>query len=318
MTTTIVFLDRETLSPDVTLRAPAFPHQWIDYPNSRADEVVERAADADIIISNKVPVRREALERLPRLKMIAVAATGYDMIDIACCREGGVVVANVRGYSTPSVSEHTFALILALKRSLPAYGDAMRQHRWEASPLFTILDFPIRDLAGSRLGIIGKGALGQAVAALGRAFGMTPLFAARKGTQGAEPPYTAWDEMLATSDIISLHCPLTPATRGLIAMPEFRAMQRRPLLINTARGGLVDEADLVEAVEQGLVSGVGFDVSVKEPPAVDSPLMRLVDRPNCIITPHVAWASREAQSRLVELLLANIEAFVAGAPINAL
>jgi glycerate dehydrogenase len=316
MTHAIVFLDRETLSPDITLRPPAFDHHWTDHPATRADEVVEHAADAEIVISNKVPLRRPEIERLPRLKMIAVAATGYDMIDVEACRERGIVVANVRGYSTRSVSEHTFALILALKRSLPAYGDAVRAHRWEASPLFTFLDYPLGDLAGSRLGIVGRGALGQAVAEIARAFQMTPVFAARKGTSGAARPYTPWEEVLATSDIISLHCPLTPETRGLIAWPEFQAMKRRPLIINTARGGIVDEADLERALREGLIAGAGFDVSVKEPPAADSPLMRLVDLPNVIITPHVAWASHEAQLTLAEQLIGNLEAFVAGTPTN--
>ncbi|MFO1128812.1 MAG: D-2-hydroxyacid dehydrogenase [Rhodospirillales bacterium] len=312
----IVFLDRDTLSPDITLRPPAFPHTWTDYPATRPDQVVAHAAEADIVISNKVPLRRGELERLPRLKMIAVAATGYDMFDIACCRERGIVVANVRGYSTASVAEHTFALILALKRNLVAYGEAVRAHRWEKAPQFAILDYPISDLAGGRLGIIGKGSLGEAVAGLGRAFGMTPVFAARKAASVAQPPYTPWEEVLATSDVISLHCPLTAETRGLIAWPEFLAMKRRPLLINTARGGIVDEADLGRALKEGVISGAGFDVAVKEPPDADSPLMRLVDHPNCIVTPHVAWASHEAQTRLAHQLIDNIEAFVAGNPAN--
>ncbi len=316
MTHAIVFLDRDTLSPDITLRPPAFPHHWTDHAGTRPEEVAAHAADADIVISNKVPLRRTDLERLPRLKMIAVAATGYDMIDVEACRERGIVVANVRGYSTRSVSEHTFALILALKRSLPAYGDAIRAHRWEASPQFTFLDYPLGDLAGGRLGIVGKGAIGEAVAAIGRTLEMTPVFAARKAASVAQPPYTPWEEVLATSDVISLHCPLTPETRGLIAMPEFLAMKKRPLLINTARGGIVDEADLERALRQGLLSGAGFDVSVKEPPDPDSPLMRLVDLPNVIITPHVAWASHEAQLRLAEQLIGNIEAFAAGTPTN--
>lgn len=316
MTTTIVFLDRETLSPDVSLRTPSFSHRWVDYPSTSVGDVVAHAAEADIIVSNKVPLRRDVLDQLPRLRMIAVAATGYDMVDVAHCRARGIVVSNIRGYASSSVPEHTFALILALKRSLPAYRDAIRQHRWEASPQFCFLDYPISDLAGCRLGIVGKGTLGEAVAAIGRAFGMTPVFAGRKGKADVAPPYTAWEEVLATSDIISLHCPMTPETRGMIAMPEFRAMQRRPLLINTGRGGLVNEADLVEALEQGLICGAGFDVSEREPPAADSPLMRLVDRPDCIITPHVAWASHQAQARLTEQLIGNIEAFVAGAPVN--
>ena len=316
MTLTIVFLDRETLSPDITMRPPAFDHRWIDHAATHADEVMAHAADADIVVTNKVPLRRPDIDRLPRLKMIAVAATGVDTVDVAHCRERGIVVANVRGYSAHAVPEHTFTLMLALKRNLPAYREAVRQHRWERSPQFCFLDFAIGDLAGCRLGIIGKGLLGEAVAAIGRAFQMTPLFAARKGGSRAEPPYTPWDEVLATSDIISLHCPLTAETRGLIAWPEFLAMKRRPFLINTARGGLVNEADLAKAVHEGLIAGAGFDVSAEEPPAADSPLMRLVDLPNCIITPHVAWASHEAQRRLADQLIANIEAFVAGTPMN--
>jgi glycerate dehydrogenase len=316
MTTTVVFLDRETLAPEIVLRPPSFPHEWIDFSSTAAGEVAARAADADIVVTNKVPLRRDVLDQLPRLKMIAVAATGYDMIDVARCRERGIVVANVRGYSTHAVPEHVFALILALRRNLIAYVESVRQHRWETASQFTFFDFPIRDLAGCRLGIIGKGALGAAVASLGRAFGMTPLFAARKGGGHAAPPYTPWEQVLATSDIISLHCPLTPETRGLISMPEFQAMRRRPILINTARGGLVDETDLGEALRRGLISGAGFDVSVREPPTPDSPMMRLVNMPNCIITPHVAWASHEAQTRLAEQLVANIEAFVSGAPVD--
>ena len=171
-------------------------------------------------------------------------------------------------------------------------------------------------LAGARLGIIGEGVLGQRVAELARAFGMVPMFAAHKGRSGLGPLYTPWNEVLETSDIITLHSPLTSETRGMIAMPEFRSMKRRPLIINTARGGLVDEADLVQALDAGLISGIGFDVVTGEPPPSDNVLMRVAGRPNVILTPHVAWASDEAQQALADQLMDNIENFFAGRPAN--
>jgi glycerate dehydrogenase len=312
MSLSIVFLDRETLPPEIVLRPPSFPHRWLDFARSAPDEVIERAAQAEIIVVNKVPLRAETLAGLPRLQMVAVAATGTDNVDVAWCREHGIAVANVRGYATHSVLEHTFAMILALRRSLPGYIDEIRRGRWQDSPQFCFFGHPILDLNGSRLGVIGSGALGRSVAKIGRAFGMTPLFAARKGATSVPEGRTSWDEVLATSDVITLHCPLTPETRDLIALPEMRAMQRRPLLINTARGGVVNESDLVTAFDEDLISGAGFDVLTSEPPDGDNPLLRLVDRPNFILTPHVAWASREAMQHLAEHVIDNIEAFVAG------
>ena len=189
--------------------------------------------------------------------------------------------------------------------------------RWQASGRFCFFDHPIRDLAGARLGIVGEGVLGQRVADIGRAFGMLPMFAAHKGRDDMGPLYTPWQQVLETSDVITLHSPLTPATRGMIGAPEFRAMKRRPILVNTARGGLVDEAALVSALDEGLIAGAGFDVAAGgEPPPADSPLMRVAARPNVIVTPHVAWASDEAQQALADQLIDNIENFVAGRPTN--
>lgn len=275
-----------------------------------------RGAEADIVVTNKVPLRRQALDVLPRLRMVAVAATGVDMIDLDACRGRGVVVSNIRGYAARTVPEHAFALILALRRNLFAYHRAVADGRWQENGLFCFFDFPIADLAGARLGIVGEGVIGQGVAALARALAMTPLFAAHKGATGMGPLYTPWPEVLETCDIITLHCPLTAATRHMIGRPEFLAMKRRPLLINTARGGLVDEAALARALEDGLISGAGFDVAESEPPAIDSPLMRLLHRPDFILTPHVAWASRDAMQTLADQLIDNIEAFVAGRPVN--
>ena len=221
---------------------------------------------------NKVQLPAVALERLPDLRLIAVAATGTDCVDKTYCEAHGIAVANIRGYAVNTVPEHAFALILALRRNVIAYREDVIAGRWQQSGQFCFFDHPIHDLAGARLGIIGEGVLGQRVAEIAKAFGMVPLFAAHKGRSGLGPLYTPWDEVLATSDIITLHSPLTPETRGMIAMPEFRAMRRKPLLVNTARGGLVDEADLVRALDEGLISGAGFDVVTGEPPAADNPL----------------------------------------------
>ena len=312
----IVFLDRATIAPHIRLRPPAFEHELIEYERTAPDQVAGRIKDADIVITNKAPITAQALAQAPGVRLIAVAATGTDCVDKAACKARGVVVSNIRGYAVNTVPEHTFALMFALRRSIVAYRESVLAGRWQEAAQFCFFDHPIRDLAGSRLGIVGRGVLGQRVAEIAKAFGMIPQFAARKGAGGAGAGYVPWEEMLATSDVITLHLPLTAESRGLIAMPEFRKMQRRPLIINTARGGLVDEADLVRALDEGLVGGAGFDVTQSEPPAPDNPLMRAASRPNFILTPHVAWASDEAQQSLADQLMGNIERFVAGTPVN--
>jgi glycerate dehydrogenase len=312
----IVFLDRATIAPQIRLRSPSFEHELVAHEHTAPDEVVARLAGASIAITNKVPLTAAVLEQLPDLRLVAVAATGTDCVDKAWCQRNNVAVANIRGYAVNTVPEHTFALILALRRNIVAYRDDVINGEWQKSGQFCFFNHAIHDLAGARLGIIGEGVLGQCVANLARAFGMVPLFAAHKGKSGFGQLYTPWDEMLATSDIITLHSPLTPDTRGMIAMPEFRAMARRPLIVNTARGGLVDEEALAQALDEGLISGAGFDVTIGEPPAADSPMMRIASRPNVILTPHVAWASDEAQQALADQLMDNIENFVAGTPSN--
>ena len=313
----IVFLDSDTLSPSTVLRRPDFPHEFVAYGRTRPDEVASRVADADIVITNKVKLNADTIAGAAKLRFIAVAATGYDIIDIEACRARGVVVSNIRGYAVNTVPEHVFALIFALRRSLLAYRAAVRAGRWQQADQFCFFDYPIRDLAGSTLGVVGGGALGSGVARIGEALGMTVLFSARKGEAAGEGR-VAFEEMLARSDVISLHCPLTPQTRGLISDAEFAAMTRRPILINTSRGGLVDEAALVRALDQGLIAAAGFDVVTTEPPPLDNPLMTILDRPNFILTPHVAWASDEAVQTLADQVTDNLEAFVAGAPRNRL
>jgi glycerate dehydrogenase len=312
----IVFLDRETLSPETKLRPPAFPHELVTFDKTAPDDVASRIANADIVITNKVPVRRAALDGASKLRLIAVAATGTDVVDVAACAERGIAVSNIRNYAINTVPEHTFALILALRRSILAYADSVRRGRWQEAGQFCFFDHPIRDLSGSTLGIIGDGVLGRAVADIARGFGMRVLFSAYKGSTGMGPLYTPFEDVLRQSDIITLHSPLMASTRNMISAPEFALMGRRPLIINTARGGLVDEAALAEALTSGRISGAAFDVVTAEPPAADHPFMRLVDRPDFILTPHVAWASSEAIQGLTDQLFDNIDAFWAGSPRN--
>jgi glycerate dehydrogenase len=307
----IVFLDRASLQAEV--RRPSFAHQWQDYAASEVSELPEKLADATVAITNKVPLRAATLRQLPNLKMIAVAATGYDVIDIDYCKANGIAVSNIRNYAVHTVPEHAFALILALRRNLFAYRADVANGRWGQVDQFCFFDHPIRDMYGATLGIIGEGALGQATAKIARGFGMKVLFADHAPPKMPDVEFTPFDEVLSTSDVISLHAPLTPDTRNLIGIKELRKMKRTAILINTSRGGLVDEQALVAALTQGLIGGAGFDVLTKEPPKDGNPLLDLRLN-NFILTPHVAWASDGAMQFLADQLVDNIEAFVAGKP----
>jgi glycerate dehydrogenase len=309
----IVFLDRDSLI--ATIRPPSFAHRWQDHPATQPHEVAERLRGASIAITNKVPLRADAIAQLPALKMVAVAATGTDNVDLAACRARGIVVANIRNYSLVSVPEHCFALILALRRNLAAYAADVVAGQWERSTRFCLLDHPIADLAGSRLGIVGYGALGRRVAQIGRAFGMEVVVASRSQVPDTDVVQLPLAALLSTSDVVSLHLPLLDTTRNMIGARELASMKKSSILINTARGGLVDEQALADALVNGTIAGAGFDVLSKEPPPADNPLLKL-RLPNFILTPHVAWASGGAMQKLADMLVDNLEAWVAGAPTN--
>lgn len=309
----IVFLDRSTLQARV--KSPVFEHTWQEHPITIASEVAERLRDATVAITNKVPIRADALRRLPSLKLIAVAATGYDVIDIDYCKAHGIAVANIRNYAVHTVPEHTFALITALRRNLLAYRQDVEKGRWQQVDQFCFFDHPIRDLYGATLGIIGEGVLGQGTANIARGFGMKVLFADHAPPKAPGVVFTPFNEVLSQSDVISLHVPLTAETRNIIGIEQFRRMKRTAVLINTARGGLVDEETLVQALKEGLIAGAGFDVLSTEPPKEGNPLLNL-RMPNFILTPHVAWASDGAMQFLADQLIDNIEAFVRGRPQN--
>jgi len=311
MTQRVVFLDRDSLKAKV--RKPACATDYVEFAKTSVEEIVPRLQDASVAIVNKVPLRADTLKQLPKLQMIAVAATGYDVVDVAYCKEHGIAVANIRNYAVHTVPEHTFALILALRRNILAYRQDVERGVWQKSDQFCFFTHDIGDLYGSTLGIIGEGAIGQGTAAIGRAFGMRVLFADHGPPKAQGVTFTPLDLLLAESDVISLHMPLTPTTRNLIDIDAFGKMKRNALLINTARGGLVDEAALIQALDAGLIAGAGFDVLTVEPPRDGHPLLD-VRRPNFILTPHVAWASDGAMQFLADQLIDNIEAWCSGNP----
>lgn len=304
----IVFLDRDSLLAN--LRRPAFAHEWTAYPATAPAQVVERLRGATICITNKVPVRAADLEQLPELRMIAVAATGTDNVDVAAARARGIAVANIRNYAIDTVPEHCFMLILALRRNLLAYRADVEAGKWQQSDRFCLLGHPIADLAGSTLGIVGYGALGQAVARIAHAFGMQVVVTSRSPVNENGIRQVPLDELLRASDVVSLHAPLTDATRNMIGARELGLMKPSAILVNTARGGLVDEAALAGALQQGRIAGAAFDVLSTEPPPADNPLLQL-RLPNFILTPHCAWGSAQAMQRLADILIDNIEAFAA-------
>jgi glycerate dehydrogenase len=310
----IVFLERDALEANV--RRPSFPHTWRERTGiPDAEETARLLEQATIAIVNKTPLSEATLALLPRLKMISVAATGTDNIDIAAARARNIVVSNVRGYAEHTVPEHTFCLILALRRSLLAWREDVKRGRWQRSERFCLSGHPVQDLHGATLGIFGEGSLGEGVARLARAFGMEVLFADHAPPKAAGVQFTPPDEVLARADVVSLHLPLTPETRNLIDAAELAKMKPGALLINTARGGLVDERALAQALRAGTIAGAGFDVLSVEPPREGNPLLEL-DMANFILTPHVAWAGRQAQQALADQMMDNVEAFVRGAPRN--
>lgn len=309
----IVFLDRASIR--ATIRRPDFPHEWVEFPATAPAEVVPRLQRASIAIVNKVALKADEIESLSALRLVAVAATGYNLIDIDACRRRGIAVTNVTGYAVNAVPEHAFMLILALRRNLLGYLGDVADGAWARAPQFCLFDRPIHDLHGSTLGVIGFGKLGQAVGALAQAWGMRVLIAEHQDRAAVRPGRTAFRTLLRESDVVSLHCPLTDETRGLIGAAELSEMKRDAILINTARGGLVDETALVNSLRVGQIAGAGFDVLSEEPPVNGNPLLE-ANVPNLIVTPHNAWASREAMQRLADHLIDVIEAFVRGEPRN--
>ncbi|MFL6333035.1 MAG: D-2-hydroxyacid dehydrogenase [Pyrinomonadaceae bacterium] len=304
----IVFLERHTLR--APLRDPSFENTRRYYDDGVKDPEVllERLKDATVVIVNKTPLRAGLLERLSKLKLIAVVATGTDNIDLEFCRARGIEVRNVRGYAAETVPEHVFMLALALSRHLLGYREDVRAGLWHRSDQFCLQTHWVGDLHGATLGIVGYGTLGRGVERLARAFGMEVLISERKGAEELREGRTPFDEVLRRSDVLTLHVPLNEETRNLIGREELMQMKRTALLVNCARGGVVDEWALAGALRKNRIGGAGVDVLSTEPPGLGNPLLDL-DLPNIIVTPHIAWAGSRAQQTLADRLIDNIEDF---------
>lgn len=312
-----VLLDRDTIDAggDIDFSAlEAMFGEYRSHPYTPTEAIVPRIAGAEVIISNKVMLDENALRSVSGLKLVLIAATGTNNVDLKTAAQLGIPVCNVRAYATPAVTQHTMALILALTTRLIDYRQAVREGRWQKARQFCLLDYPVRELAGKRLGIVGFGELGQGVARLAEAFGMGICVAQRPGGPPQEGRLPL-DELLPQVDVLSLHCPLTPETRNLIGARELALMKRDAILINTARGGIVDEQALAEALRAGRLGGAGFDVLTEEPPVRGNALLE-PDIPNLILTPHSAWASRETRQRLVDELVLNVRSYLDGQPRN--
>jgi len=318
----IVFLDRATIGPSVAVTRPKFNHEWVEFERSTPDQVAEKLAGADIAITNKAPISAEVISKCPDLKLIVIAATGYDVINLEACRARKIVISNVRGYAINTVPEHVFALILALRRSIIGFRQDVVNGEWQRAAQFCFFNHPISDLKGSRLGIVGEGILGQSVAEIAKnGFGMEPVFLDHEHVADdvrRTSELVSLDELLETSDTISLHCPLLPSTRDMFGIEQLRKMKSTAVIINTARGGLIVDAALAQAIEEGLIGGAGIDVIANEPPANDHPFFKLLELPNFILTPHIAWASNEAMQTLWYQVVEHIENYHDGTPSNVI
>jgi glycerate dehydrogenase len=311
-----VFLDFATMGTGLDLKElESLVSELVIHEDSPDDTIAARIADADIVFTNKIRLTRGLLERAPKLKLIALTATGTDNIDTNCAREHGIAVANIRHYCTQSVVEHVFGALLSLTHSLGQYQRSVRAGDWQRSTDFCMLHHPVRELSSMTLGVVGYGALGQGVARIGREFGMRTLVAARPGSEEVPVGRVALYRLLAEADVISLHCPLTDATRNLFGTPEFKAMKRSAILINTARGGLVDSQALADALAKGEIGAAAVDVLPNEPPVDGDPLLDY-GGDNLLVTPHIAWATDEARQNAIDELAANTRAFLEGIERN--
>lgn len=307
----IVFLDSTAVPPHLPIPRPDFAHEWIEYEYTTPEQTVERMKDADIAVTSKVIFSREVMQQLPKLKLIAVTATGTNNIDLIAAKDLGIAVKNVTGYSSVTVPEHVIGFIFAFKHSLMGWHKDQLEGRWGQSKQFCYFDYPITDVRNSTLGIIGKGCIGSEVGRLATALGMKVLYAEHRHATACREGYTPFEEVLKQADVVTLHCPLTETTTNLINQETLSLFKPGAFLINTGRGPLVDETALLEALQSGRLGGAALDVLVKEPPVADHPLIVAAKTmPNLIITPHIAWASDSAVSTLVNKVRSNIEEFV--------
>ena len=309
----IVILERNSVGLDISVEEIEKLGETTTYPNTTEADVREKIRDAEIIVANKAPLSREVLEQVPRVKLICEFATGYDNVDIAYCRERGIRVANVVNYSTDAVAQHTFALCFYVLEKLRHYDDYVKSGTYAAQDRFSNFDLPFTELAGKTWGIVGMGNIGKKVAGIAKAFGCQVIFYSASGSSTCtEYERVELKELLSRSDFLSLHCPLSDKTRDLINEEALRKMKKSAILINVARGPVVNDAALYQALTEGWIAGAGLDVTSTEPMKPSNPLSRIMDSSRLIITPHLAWASTEARDRCVSETCKNIEAFLKG------
>lgn len=309
-----VFLDANTFPDEQTLTPPPEVSEWQIYGRTSPEERLSRLRNADIAIVNKVVLDAPLLNQLPDLKCIGVTATGTNNVDLEVCRERGTAVFNATGYATDAVGEHCIMMMLALAKNLKAYLRDEQEHGWSQSPFFCHRVAPIETLSGKRLVIVGKGALGSAVASRAEAMGMSVIYSERPGVVTVRPDYTAFETALSQADVLSLHCPLTQETENMINRDTLRLMHPHTMLINSGRGGLIVEADLLEALNQGDIGSAALDVATAEPPPRDHIIWRLASLPNVIVTPHVAWSSDGAMATLLQQLEQKLNRWASQAP----
>lgn len=315
----IVILDGFTLNPgDISWDELKKLGDVEVYDRTPENKILERAAGAEVLLTNKTPINKETIEKLPQLRYIGVLATGYNIIAIEEAKKRGIVVTNVPGYSTASVVQMTFALLLELCLHTQRHSDSVKAGKWSASADFCFWDYPLIELSGKTLGIIGFGSIGQKVADIATAFGMNIIGTSRRQTDQSHRKNFRWvelEELLNESDIVSIHCPLVPETNQMINKERLNSMKRSAFLINTSRGQIIVDQDLADALNHGLIAGAGIDVLSQEPPPLHNPLFKAK---NCIITPHIAWATKEARSRLMDLATENLASFLAGNTKNVI
>lgn len=313
----IVVLDGFTLNPGDLSWEPLKQLGYLTvYDRTPLGQVYERAKDAEIIFTNKTPLPAEILNQLSSLKYIGVLATGYNVVDTEAARQKGVLVTNIPGYGTASVVQLTIALLLELCLHVQRHSDAVMKGKWSNAADWCFWDYPLIELGNKTIGIVGFGNIGQGVADIATAFGMKVIAYSRKQTDQSHRKNFRWvsvPELLETADVVSIHCPLTPETKGLINKDSLKKMKPTAFLLNTSRGPIIVEEDLADALNRDVIAGAGIDVLSVEPPSIDNPLF---SAKNCIITPHMAWATKEARDRLMETAVANLSSFIAGKPVN--
>lgn len=313
----IIFLDKSAVAPQVNLSTPNFPHEWVEYDYTTRHQLVERAQDATIAITCGAPLPAEELAQLPSLKMISIAMTGTDHVDLDYCHKHNIQVSNVPAFSPNTVAEHAIGLLLSLRRNILSYHNLLNSDKWYGEDWQTniFLDFEIKDLKDNRIGIVGTGQIGLTMGRLCAALGMEVVYY----NQNKSIPNLAmvsFDELLASCDVISFHCPLTPSTKDMFKLEHMKRMKKGAVLINTARGGIINEHDLALALESSVLAGAAIDVVEQEPIRPNEPLLRLMDLPNFIMTPHVAWSSTQTMQGMMDGAINNINLFVQRTPIN--